>query len=384
MTLSAPMRIAFVKQDVYLDLYVHGRSGTPADLIFSSNARVGPVGLFTRLGADFLIVRECADSECRIWEKVIPHYRPEWFRDLQTKPVHATRLPEARFFSPGSPYAHDRFAVAVDEVDWAQYDIVIGINIAIPRRIVERHPGILWCYMIGEANVHMDEVVDGYDVCLNQETGGRVAARPGIVDFPYTFSGGDCLAQLMRGALQRESRRHGIFIEVNSLTERPAVRAPAHLLPLTATGHPLRLHRQNIRENLTELFDAKYFVKLGGRAIRGNSVIEAISCGTVVLMNPAELYHAQLLPRDAWIYSVEDACRKIATLEADPARLARLREAQQARVEGFAFEAPWESLRNCLAHKRAFPLRARPSGARAFAARCRRYANRVRAALTRF
>lgn len=348
------MKIAFAKQDVYQDLYIGGPRDAADSLLFSSIMRVGPIGLFTRFDADFFVVRDDPSPECQSWRELIPHGKPEWFEALRTTPFKDSPLPEARFLRPGRSAPHSDFSVVAASVDWSAYDIVIGINFPFPRTLVAAHPRTLWCYMVGEANRLSDRVHHGYDVCLNQETRGLVASRPGVIDFPYTFVGPDCLETLMQRALGRPSARSGIYIEINSVTKRPAQLEP-HLLPLETPSHPLRLHRQNIRENLTELYDSKYFVKLGGRFIRGNSVIEAISCGSVVLMNPAELHHSQLLPRESWVYSVDDAHRKIAELERDPAAYQRLLATQRERVAGFVCDAPWESLCNALHAKRASP-----------------------------
>lgn len=363
------MRIAFVKQDVYQDLYIGAPRAGAADLLFSSIMRVGPIGLFTRCDADFYIVQVDQSTESQTWRQLIPHGQPEWYEALRHAPFAESPLPEARFLRPGSSQPHSAFSVAPSAVDWSAYDIVIGINFPFARATVAAHPRTLWCYMVGEANRLTDRVHHGYDVCLNQETRGIVASGSGVIDFPYTFVGPDCLETLLARTLGRPSARQGIYIEVNSVHQRPA-RIEPHLLPLASDAHPLRMHRQNIRENLTELYDARYFVKAGGRHIRGNSVIEAISCGVVVLMNPAELHHAQLLPRACWIHSVDDARRKIAEFERDPAARLQVLAEQRARLAGFVFDAPWESLQNALAAKRASP----PPPPRTFA---RRVASRL-------
>ena len=58
------LRIAFVKQDVYQDLYVVPTSEhDPAAILFSSMGRVGPIGLMADLGADFYIVKEEPEPE---------------------------------------------------------------------------------------------------------------------------------------------------------------------------------------------------------------------------------------------------------------------------------------------------------------------------------
>ena len=63
------MKIAFVKQDCYQDLYVSDKNASVEELLFSSQGRVGPIGLFTLLGADYYIVKEEKNKECHFWEK---------------------------------------------------------------------------------------------------------------------------------------------------------------------------------------------------------------------------------------------------------------------------------------------------------------------------
>lgn len=353
------MKIAFVKQDVYQDLYVHACGAPPGDLLFSSLCRAGPVGLFTLLGADFHIIREVDTPECHAWEKSIPHFRPEWFRQLKTVPFPQTDFPNVAWFEPGSPYSHDRYAVDADSIDWGRYDVVVSINFSVPSALVARHPSVLWCYMVGEANVFMEYPHFGYDVCLTQETRGLIAREPGFVDFPYSFIGPRCIETLLERAHGRPSARRGIYIEVNSEGGRDGRPSPA-LEPLAELGHPLRFHRKAIRDNLTELWDSKYFVKTGGRLIRGNSVIEAISAGALVLMNPTELHHTQLLPRETWIESAADAVRLINQLERNPSDYRRLQSLQRERVQAFVVDAPLASLQNCLRVKRERLARPQP------------------------
>ncbi len=349
-------RIALVKQVVYPDLYV-APAGTsdPLTLLLSSAGRVGPLGLHTRCGADFYIVEEDPAPECATWRLVQPRYADR-LPLLRHKLLN--ELPGEEFKQPGSPHPNGRFAVAPESVDWSRYDIVISLNVALPTRLVRQHPGTLFCYMIGEANLHMTSVRFGYDVSLDQETLGGLRRRMGVVNFPYTFLGGDCLERLLAVHLGRPSARSGIYVEINSCPERPVREVPAELLPLADLGHPFRLHRQHIAENLTAVFDSKYFVKSGGRTIRGNSVIEAISCGALVLMDPDRVHHGNLLPPETHARSVQELHQRIAWLEKDPEAYERLRALQRARVEACCFENPRNSLLAGLQHKRR--LRGRP------------------------
>lgn len=127
------MKFAFVKQDVYQDLYVAGPKASAEELLFSSLMRVGPIGLFTLAAADFLILKEEQDvPECRAWEKVIPNYRPEWLRQLKDRPHALTDLPEAGIYQHDATHTHADYSIRAAEVDWSIYDVVIGINFRYP------------------------------------------------------------------------------------------------------------------------------------------------------------------------------------------------------------------------------------------------------------
>ena len=326
------MKIALVKQDVFQDLYVAPNRAGPAATLFSSLFRVGPAGLFTLLDADFLIVREAPVPECRVWEKELPWIAPAALRQLRDRPLAATDLPDKDRYNPAAA------------VDWSAYDVVISLNVAVPSAVVARHPRVLWCYLPGEAQNHLDFPRFGYDVALNQLARGGVAAAPGVLDFPYTFLGPRCLENLMAAELARPPARAGIFVEINSAIDPTA---------LAATGHPLLNHRREVRANVAGLYNAKYFVKCGGRGVRGNSIVEAISAGALVLAPPTLVHHAQLIPRETWIDSPTDAAALILRLDRDPAAHARLLAVQRERVQSFIVDAPLRSLENALRAKRA-------------------------------
>jgi hypothetical protein len=350
------MKLAFVKQDVYQDLYVCGSNASAEDLLSSSIMRVGPIGLFTLYGADFYIVKEENTVECKAWEKVIPHYKKEWFRQLRTLPHALTDFPEAKLFQNKLNLSHANFSKSASEIDWSSYDIVISINFPIPRSIIEKYHQTLWCYMIGEANVYMNKIYHGYDVSLTQLTRGVVANGLGFVDFPYSFIGPSCIEEIICKYLERPSKKEGIYVEINSVRDLSSDQLSTYSLVLTRSGHSLRFHRQAIMDNLAELYDSKYFVKIGGRCIRGNSVIEAISSGTLVLMDPRDIFHSQLLPKECWVYSAEQAAHKISHIDSDDVLYERLLKEQRDRVQQFVIDTPMESLSNCLQIKRQKPM----------------------------
>lgn len=311
--------------------------------------RVEPIGLIAELGADFYIIKEEENRETQIYWKVIPHIAKD-LHLLKTQTLD--KLPGQGFKCPGSPYPNGKFAVDGKSIDWGKYDIVISINVSLPTDVVQQYPRTLFAYMIGEANLAMGSAHFGYDVTLNQMARGIVAERPGRVDFPYTFVAAHTLERIMQRYLQRPSRRKGIFMEINSTTERPVTRVPNHFKPLETTGEPILLHRQLIGENLTNLYDAKYFIKWGGRNIRGNSVAEAVSLGALAVMNRNEVTHKELIIDECHVTSMEDLLSLVNRLNQAPELYERLRAKQQAVLQDLFFDKPLLSLENCLQVKR--------------------------------
>lgn len=345
------MKIALVKQDIYQDLYVCGSGTQPEAMLESTIMRIGPLGLFTLFKSDYFILKMRTERECGAYKR---NYSPprSVLRQLQTRPIKEIEGEVFDYLEPRSTRSHADFSVEAESVDWGVYDIVISINVSVPTRIVRSHPKTLWCYMMGEAVGGGPFVEYGYDVRLSQDITGNVAAGLGPVDFPYTFVGPRCLEGIVRTFGEIPLEKRGVYAEINSTLERPVMRVP-QLEFVEKLGHELVLHHQDIITNLLRVARSKYFVKLGGRKIRGNSVIEAISAGTLVLMDPKDLMGGLLLPKGAWVRDEADIKNRIAELDRDPDRYRALLEEERRRVSNFVVDAPMESLINCLDHKRS-------------------------------
>lgn len=342
------MRIALVKQDVYQDLYVGDKKMSPQELLYSSSGRVGPISLFDEYDCDFYIVEEENTSECHMWEKIMPKMVKE-FRKLKTETVKAVNGME--FHEPGSDKPNGDYAIKVENIAWGDYDAVISINVSIPTHIVQKYPQVLWAYMIGEANFMLDKVYFGYDVCLNQLIRGENDLIHGVIDFPYTFVNKDHLERILKEDIGVVEKK-GIYGEINTTTERPVKRIPQFEPISEATGEPVLVHKQNIRNNLIEMYKAKYYLKVGGRQTRGNGAIEAISLGTVALLSPSDIICGQILPKEAWVFDVNDAIEKINYLNNNPEEYNRLLELERQLVQQFVINYPKYWLEKAVAVKK--------------------------------
>jgi len=243
------------------------------------------------------------------------------------------------------------FIVDVETIDFSAYDIVISINVCVPTKIVKNHVNTLFCYMMGEAEWSSTEPDFGYDVFLNQKITGRVAQGMGEIDFPYTFLGPNTLENLQVPISVELSGRNHIYAEVNCVSERPVKKVP-QLETFSQKDREILVHHQNIQRNLERLRQSKYFIKLGGRVIRGNSVIEAISAGCVALINPKEMIYSSLIPSEVWFENDEQLKRILGRLDRDHDFFAHVLKYQKSYINQNVFLAPMLSLLNALDDKR--------------------------------
>ena len=353
------MKIALVKQDVYQDLYVCAKNDNPFNILKSTLMRIGPLALLTDYGADFYIIKEQPEHECHAWKHSF-RIPDDLKKQLQNLPANKLTAFNFKYLEPLSENSHKDFAISPDDIDWSIYDVVVSINIAVPTRIVKKYPNTLWCYMYGEANADTNCVRFGYDAVLTQNLTGEVADGPGKIDFPYTFLSSTTLEQIAEQTFGTVGNKTGVYAEINNTEERPVLDVPCmHFVK--ETGHDLILHSQNIITNMERLYRSKYFIKTAGRKIRGNSVIEAISAGTLVLMNPKDVMHSQLLPKETWVHSEGEIIKKIQELDANPDYYLYLLNKQRELVQFFVVDAPMESLKNALTAKRAGILPEQPT-----------------------
>ena len=70
-------------------------------------------------------------------------------------------------------------------------------------------------------------------------------------------------------------------------------------------------------------------------------------------MNPKDLMHAQILPKECWIHNQKEAAALIKQLDADDKLYKKLLEKERELVPRYVVDAPLENLKACLEYKRA-------------------------------
>ena len=333
------MKFCFVKQEVYQDLYIADNSMSPIDILFSSMMRVGPFSLINDLNADFFIIKEENTEECQIYNHFLKGFGGN-YNLLKTQTLNT--IPGNQFFIPGSDKPNGFFSVNQSDIDWNLYDIVISINFSIPTNIIKNYPNTLWCYLIGENNLHLlNEPKYSYDIALNQDINiSTVDYESKIVQFPYTFLSKDTLYKSMNSFLQ-DSNKNAIYVEINSCRGRPVSSYPNIFDKVSSKFNlPILLHDQNIKQNLINLYNSKYFIKFGGRSIRGNSVIEAISSSTLVLMDPTQTGYGFLISDECTIKNEQDIINKLEYFQNDITKYADAVKYQKTLLDKFCFQQP--------------------------------------------
>ena len=91
---------------------------------------------------------------------------------------------------------------------------------------------------------------------------------------------------------------------------------------------------------------------MGGRPIRGNSVAEAVSLGTLAVMDSREVTHSELIIPECDVRTMDDVLALVSRCEAEPDYYAALVRKQQAVLDDLFFRRPLQSLANALEEKR--------------------------------
>ena len=333
------MKYCLIKQDVYQDLYITDNNVNNFEKLFTSMMRVGPFGLIQCWSAYFYIIKEENTEECQIYNHFLRGFGGN-YKLLKTQTLN--RIPGNEFFEPGTTNANGHLSVNVEDIDWSIYDIVISINFSVPSNIVKLHKNTLWCYLIGENNLNLlDKPKYGYDIALNQDVvDNKCLIDSNIVLFPYTFLNDNTLYNLLNKYLKKD-KLGGLFVEINSCRGRPVTSYPDIFDKISDEFKlPVLIHKQNIKENLINLYNSKYFVKYGGRNIRGNSIIEAISSSSLVLMNPRNSGYGFLIGDECHVSTEEDIIKKIEYFEKNPEKYTEAMSVQKRLLKKYCFDSP--------------------------------------------
>ncbi|NCY21405.1 hypothetical protein EBX31_05550 [bacterium] len=327
------LKIAFVRQDVFLDLYCADPKLSGPELVRNSVQRTGPAGLLVDLQADYWILKEDSAPECSVWmEKIAndPDPQPDAYRSQKDRP------PRTNFSTTFASHS-----VKADEVPWEDYDLVVSMDISVPFRIISRTRRPLWAYLPGDPGVptakrSLREPPGNYNLSLSHGF-RRYPVRPSLgprtIEFPYTF--------LRQSTWKRVfppdpgETRLGTMVE--SHTDR--LLGPAERAELSKLG-PVRRPAGSIQEVADSLNRSRFYFRCGGGPVIGNGIIEAAAAGCLAMGNPREFVNRSLFTRSTQCDERHVGIRKMQQFNLDQPRMEKLCALQGALVDYFCFFRP--------------------------------------------
>lgn len=333
--LTEGMRFALIKQDVYQDLYCCPNCSDARTVVLSSLMRSGPVALLTKLGADFWVVKTEPQPECSIWKE-------KWF-DCRDYPLSYYESLRTQVFMGGAR-GHARpqgdYSVSVYDVDWSQYDIVIGIECPVPASLTRKYPDVVWCYYVGEPGmrtaVHsLFAPVVGYDLFLNQKFRALASMSlraQHIIEFPYFLQYVGCFLDI---GYEDPAERKGIVLE----QETASLFSESELSRLDVFG-PIEVATGSINAILSTLMRCKYYVRLCGRRHLGNAAIEAIAAGCLAIGNRDEFVIKSLMFPETCVSNREQLIKRIQFFENNPSIFKEVLEKQREITDHLCFSRP--------------------------------------------
>jgi len=337
------MKIAVVKSSVYQDLWVTDICNNPYALFKSSMMRCPPIGLAEHYNADFIIVKDTDEYPCGSNKNCLDARFTNSMKFAKEGKNPSLPFLDETFHKE---VAIDSIAYPADTIEWSKYNIVMCINACIPARITQKYPSIMWCYWIGENNMSLVmNKLDCYDLVLNQDVFKKNLPFFSI-GFPYTYLGPLTIETIVKRDYNLTNVvKKGIFMEINNTQERPVQRIPLEFQQISSeTGQPIVKHSQNILENAKNLVEAKYYIKLLGRRIRGNGILECISAGTLILTNEQLVEFNDLLLPECKIQSYTDAIIKIKFFDANPEAYDVAIQTQRDLLNAKYFKGPYDTL----------------------------------------
>ena len=336
------LKIAYVKSSLYWDLWVCDISSNYFDLLKTTLVRCPPIALAEKLNTDFIIIKETFQNSEELYHKLT---RGIFNIKNNLQYNNIDKNPDLKFLDE-THHKHtsiDNVSHDVNTIDWLKYDIVITMNMCIPSHIVHKYPSVLWCYITGENTAeYIETLYKPYDIVLNQDI-TKVGPEYSI-GFPYTFLHPHTLENINKNILNNTTK-NGIYMEINNTTQRPVAEIPLSIMEISnATNLQIYIHYQNIIENIKNMYNSKYFLKLEGRNIRGNAVLEAISAGCVIIANPTLVTYNDLIHETCKINNKDDAIRVITFLENNPVIYNEVLQFQRDYMELHYYKTPLENL----------------------------------------
>ncbi len=311
-------KLALVKEACYQDLWVCNQSDGLEKMLNSSLMRIGPLGLLEIFNADFFILKTNKSlSAQKLRSCQIQHLsESDYDRIANTKCQLLKKSPNQLSKNP-------------EEIVWDKYDIVISINFAVPIEIRNKYNNLVWICLTGEGKFPVG--VNNWDYFISHNCPISPSLDKTIIDMPYTLLSPNYLIN----NFSKNTIKSGIYFEVNSFNVIENHNAKRKSVPkgFALLEIPLRFHPDDLSIHVNNLISSKYFVKFGGRPLRGNSFIEAISAGCVCFLGYSDCFGQINLPQFCYYKDLDELLEKINILEKDNEKRRFIVDDQRRRLD---------------------------------------------------
>lgn len=316
-------KIALVRQTAYQGAYLPGAGRSWVHTILTAPAHLGPMSFLADLNADYFVVRQTPDPETYLWkEKFAGDPNPEIaFRRVQIWQEKQEVMG----------------VVDCDQIRWDDYDLVIGLDIPIPTRIVSKSKKTIWAYYSVEAGgtLHkssLQKPVGGYHLYLNH-CSRRFRARPSnkshVLEFPFTFQSAASWKFLAEGTAGGDSNRRGAVVDRASWQSHPGEK-PTFMTALSGDAAAyIRL-----------MSSSQFSIRTDPKTRWGNWALEAIQAGCLFLGRADSLAMPGVLLPYLIVADLPSAQKKIETLLKTPLHMQSLAQTQATLAEHLAFRRP--------------------------------------------
>ena len=317
-------KVALVKQTAYQGAYLPGAGRSWIQTILTAPAHLGPMSFLADLNADYFVVRQTPDPETYLWkEKFAGDPDP----DIAFRRIEAWQEEQETMG-----------VVNCDQIRWDDYDLVIGLDIPIPTRIVTKSKRTMWAYYSVEAggSLHKKSLVDpiqGYHLYLNH-CFRRYRARPynknHVLEFPFTFQSTASWKHLAKETACEVANRRGAVVDRGSWQSHSGEK-PEFMTPLSG----------DVATVYIQLMAASRFaIRTDSRTRWGNWALEAIQAGCLFMGRAESLAMRGVLLPDLIVQDLPSAQKAMEALLKDPIRIHALTQIQAALAEHLAFRRP--------------------------------------------
>ena len=323
-------KIALVKQTAYQGGYLPGVEKNWVETILTAPAHLGPMSFLADLNADYFVVRQTPEPETHLWKgKFAGDPNPEIaFRRIQAWQEEQETIG----------------VVNCDQIRWDDYDLVIGLDIPIPTRIVAKSKRTMWAYYSVEAGgaLHkssLQKPVSGYHFYLNH-CFRRYRARPynrkHVLEFPFTFQSAASWKHLAKETTGGDANRQGAVLDRASWQSNPDGKPGFMTLLSGDAAAYIRL-----------MSSSEFAIRTDPKIRWGNWALEAIQAGCLFLGRADSIAMRGVLLPDLIVADLLSAHKKIEALLKNPLHMQSLAQTQAALAEHLAFRRPLMDLTAC-------------------------------------